>query len=300
MHLQTVINILVPIALITMMVALGLDVEFHKVIAVARDWRLLARATLANYVLVPAATVGLLLMFHADPMVSLGFLILATCPGAPFGPVFTAIGRGNVAVSVGLMILLAGSSAILAPLLLYVLIPMVAGNVDVEIDAGKMVATLLVTQLVPLCAGLGARQWFPAAAAKMRKPANRASALLNLASIILILIAHHPTLRLIRPRGFFGMLSLLAASLAIGWLLGGKNPQDRTALSLTTSLRNVGVGLVIANGAFVGTAVVTAVVAYALVELVGSLAFASLPRIVATHGAGVVKAPQEIGAGRRG
>jgi BASS family bile acid:Na+ symporter len=45
-------------------------------------------------------------------------------------------------------------------------------------------------------------------------------------------------------------------------------------MTLTTSLRNVGVGLVIATGAFAGTAAVTAAVAYGLFEVVGSLLLA--------------------------
>ena len=298
MHLQTEINILVPLALIVMMAAIGLDVAIDKVIAVARDWRLLARATAANYVLVPAATVGLLLAFRAAPMISLGFLILATCPGAPFGPIFTAFGRGNVAVAVGLMIVLAASSAMVAPLLLYLLIPLVAGDLHLEIDAARMVLTLLVTQLLPLCAGLGARHYLPAAAAKMVRPVNRVSAVLGLVSITLILVAQYRTLLDIRPRGLLGMLTLLAVSLAVGWWLGGRNQQDRRAMSLTTSLRNVGVALVIANKAFAGSAVVTAVVAYALVELLGSLAFALLPRIVRKAGVKPVALREQLGARR--
>ena len=45
---------------------------------------------------------------------------------------------------------------------------------------------------------------------------------------------------------------------------------------LTTSLRNVGVGLVIVTGSFGGTAAVTAVVVYGIFEIVGSLALASI------------------------
>ena len=64
-------------------------------------------------------TVGLLLLFQpADIMVPAGFLILAVCPGAPFGPGCTRIAKGNVATAVGMMVLLAGSSALAAPLLL--------------------------------------------------------------------------------------------------------------------------------------------------------------------------------------
>ena len=49
---------------------------------------------------------------------------------------------------------------------------------------------------------------------------------------------------------------------------------NRRALALTTSLRNVGVGLVIVTGNFGGTAAVTAVLAYGIFEIVGSLLLA--------------------------
>ena len=49
-------------------------------------------------------------------------------------------------------------------------------------------------------------------------------------------------------------------------------------MMLTTSLRNVGVGLVIANGAFAGTPALTAVLAYGLLEVCGSLLVAFCAR----------------------
>jgi hypothetical protein len=69
------------------------------------------------------------------------------------GPPFTAMAKGNVAVSVGLMVILAGSCAIIAPLLLQFLVPIVAGDVQLRIDVIKMVGTLLGAQLLPLCLG---------------------------------------------------------------------------------------------------------------------------------------------------
>jgi BASS family bile acid:Na+ symporter len=75
----------------------------------------------------------------------------------------------------------------------------------------------------------------------------------------------------IRPRAFVGMLALLIASWIAGWLLGGPETDNRKAMTLTTSLRNVGVGLVIATGAFAATPAVTAALVYGLFEVVGSL-----------------------------
>ena len=74
------IKILVSITLMEMMVAIGLGVSLAELAAAARNWRLTTKA-LANYLCVPAVTVGLLLLFHpADATVLAGFLILAVCP----------------------------------------------------------------------------------------------------------------------------------------------------------------------------------------------------------------------------
>src|SRR4051812_26182022 len=101
-------NVLASVTLFEMMVAIGLGVAGRDVLRVAADWRLVGKAALASYVLVPAAAVGLLILFNADRYVAVGFLVAAVCPGAPYGPPFTGIAKGNVAVSVGLMVLLAG------------------------------------------------------------------------------------------------------------------------------------------------------------------------------------------------
>ena len=79
-----------------MMVAIGLGVSLAELAAVARNWRLTTKAALANYLCIPAVTVGLLLLFHpADATVAAGFLILAVCPGAPFGPACTRARQGE-------------------------------------------------------------------------------------------------------------------------------------------------------------------------------------------------------------
>jgi len=118
------------------------------------------------------------------------------------------------------------------------------------------------------------RQWRPLLADRLKEPANQLSKVLNLVAIGLILVVHFDLLTEIRLRAFVGMLALLIASWAAGWLLGGPGTGNRKAMTLTTSLRNVGVGLVIATGAFASTAAVTATLVYGLFEVVGSLLLA--------------------------
>jgi BASS family bile acid:Na+ symporter len=280
MTMDQVINLLVTITVVEMMIAIGLGVTFAELVRVGQGWPLLTKAFFANYVAVPAVTVGLLLLYRVQPMVAAGYLILAVCPGAPFGPPLAAIARGNKAVSVGLMVILSGSSVFLAPLLLHFLLPLMAGSetangtqgIPPKVDAVQIGVSLLGIQLVPLCVGLAVRHWRPELAKRVQKPANRISAVLNVVVTVVILIVQGHLLAEIRPVGFVGMLVLLIASLAAGWLLGGPGSDNRKTLALTTSLRNVGVSLVIATGGiFAGTPAGPAVMVYGWIEIFGSL-----------------------------
>jgi BASS family bile acid:Na+ symporter len=271
MPLDRLINILVTITLIEMMLLIGLRVTFAEIVLTIKDWRLLARAGLANYLLVPAAAVVLLALFGANPMVATGFLVLAVCPGAPFGPPLTGVARGNVPEAVGLMTILAGSSALLSPALLRLLLPWLSGGEAPRIDLVGMVGTLLLTQLLPLLLGLLLKHRRAVLAERLVDPLELLSKVLNLGVAGLILGSQFPMLMTIRVRGFVGMLVLLAASLVIGWLAGGPGRDGRRTMALTTSLRNVGLGLVIVSGNFAGTPAVSAALAYGIIEVLGSL-----------------------------
>lgn len=275
MTIEQVSNILVTLMLIQMMLAIGLGVTIADLLLVARNWVLLGKALLANYVIVPLITIGLLLLFRpADPTVSAGFLILAACPGAPFGPPCVRIARGNVTVAVGLMVILAATSAVLAPLLLFILLPLLPSNKPLQVDAVKIVGALLITQLVPLCVGLAIRRWRPALADTLQTPANRFSSAFSLVTIGVILYAQMRILTAIDLRGYIGMSVLMVASLLAGWVCSEPGPENRRSMALTTVLRNVGVGLVIAAGSFADTAAQTAVLAYGVVEVAGAVAVA--------------------------
>ncbi len=227
MTVDQLINLLAATTLIEMMVTIGLGVTVSDVLRVSKSWGLVARALLANYILVPGAAVGLLVLFHANPMVAAGFLVAAVCPGAPYGPPFTVMAKGNATLAVGLMVILAASSAIIAPLLLRFLLPLVAGNTALNINVFKMVGTLLGAQLLQF-----------------------------------------RMLREIRLRGYLGMLCLVIASMAAGRLMGGRPCEGPKGMVLTTSVRNVGVSLVIATGSFPGTAAITSATAYALFQTI--------------------------------
>src|SRR5260370_39584187 len=119
MPLASIANLLILLGLIAVMLSMGLAVKFEDVLASARKPRLVVSGLLANFLLIPVCTIGLLRVYDPDPMVSAGFPIFAACPRAPVAPPFTALARAAPPRRIRQMGVLAGLSVLAsAPTLL--------------------------------------------------------------------------------------------------------------------------------------------------------------------------------------
>lgn len=263
-----VLNLLTVAALFVMTVGMGLELTFGEIAAVAKDGRLIVRALIANFVIQPTAAVALLLVLKPTPMASVGILLLAACPAAHYAMPFTKIGKGNLAAAAGLLVVLALSTIVFAPVVLGITLPLFgdAGH-PVHIPAGHVIGTVGFIILLPLSLGMSLFRWAPALAKRLQTPVNTLALLLNVAMFVAILVIQGHELAQVRLLGgWAAMASLAVASLAIGWRMGGPKADDRVALAHNTLLRNMGPGLVIATSQFAGSVAAPVIIAATLVN----------------------------------
>ncbi|MFO0864817.1 MAG: bile acid:sodium symporter [Gemmataceae bacterium] len=208
-----------------------------------------------------------------------------------FLPAFTTLAKGDAAKAIGLMALLAATSALAAPLLLQWLIPFILDHVpatsmdpaSLSVNALSLAGSLFLAQLLPLGAGLAIRHRAPYFAAMAKKPAERLSALLNIGLLSLIVYAQFDAIVAVPPRAFLGMSLLLAAGAGAGFVVG--NHAERRELAIAVAVRNVGVAIAVVGSQLPGTPAVAATTIFALFQTVvmaGASAawgrFASPPR----------------------
>ena len=126
------------------------------------------------------------------------------------------------------MVILAGLSALLSPALLTLILPRLFPAGDLHIDYLVIVETLLVSQVLPLGIGMSVHHFAPKFASHIVKPIGLVGNLLLVSVVVLVLIREYESLASIRPRGWFAMALLLAATLGIGWVCGGpRRPREK-------------------------------------------------------------------------
>ena len=138
---QTVI-----LGLIMLTMGLTLTTDDLRVLA-QRPWDILIGAA-AQFIVMPGVAWVLTRVFHLEPALALGILLVGCCPGGVSSNIMSYLCHGDVAFSVGMTC----ASTLLAPLMTPLLMELTAGEI-IEIDAVGMFLNILIVTVLPV--GIG-------------------------------------------------------------------------------------------------------------------------------------------------
>lgn len=230
---------------ITSMLAMGMSLTIAQILQPLKNVRLVILALLANFVLAPLLAYLIILLIPLEQSLQIGLAVLATAAGAPFLPKLVQGAKGNVAFGVGLMVLLMVVTIVYVPLVLPLLLQ------GVQVNPWDIAQSLIVLMLLPLAIGLLMKSHSPDSAVHWQPVMNKIS---GLAILILLVVGLELNvsniLGLIGTRGILALLLFIIGSLAIGFLLGGRDPAIRSVMGLGTAQRNVSAAIVVATQNF--------------------------------------------------
>ena len=260
--LQKTASIAGLVFVLSSMLAMGLGLTVTQIIAPLRNRRLVAMSLLVNFVLMPLTTLALATILRLDEPLRVGMLLLGAAAGAPFLPKLVQLSKGNLAFSVGLMVLLMVITVGYLPLVLPILLP------GVSVNATKIARSLFLLMLLPLATALAMKARFPAAADRAKPPLEKISTLSLILVIVLVVVLNFKSMvSVLGTGGILAALLLVAAGYGFGWLLGGPTADTRTVLGLGTAQRNIAAALVVGSQNFTDPRVVVMVVVGAIVSL---------------------------------
>jgi len=263
----------VPIAMLTFvvssMLSMGLSLTVGQILAPLRNYKLIVFALLANFVLMPLAAFSISRLLQLDQPLGIALILLGTASGAPFLPLLARISKGNLAFSVGLMVLLMVVTVGYMPLVL----PLVLEGVSV--DPMKIGRSLVLLMMLPLAIGLVVKARLSGLAAKVQPSLSKLSTLSLALLIVLLLITNmQNVLSLYGTRGVLASILFIAAGSGMGWLLGGPQSDTRGVMALGTAQRNIAAALVVGGQNFKDPKVIVMVVVVAIVGLLLLMPFA--------------------------
>jgi BASS family bile acid:Na+ symporter len=253
--LTTVTQVGVLAFVVSSMVAMGLSLTVDRIIGPLRDLRIVAFLLIGNFVVVPAVAIAAARLLPMEQATSTALVIYGCCAGAPFLPKLAQMAKGDVALSVGAMVLLMVVTVAYAPIVL----PLAVQGVTV--DAWQIASSLVVFMLVPLAIALVVRVRLPELAAEWVGPAGQISTTALLIGISAgLLVSWREIIGAIGSWIFIGTAILLVVALVAGYLAGYGRPGTTSRVTmLGTAQRNVSAALVVA-GSLGGDVVVLSLV----------------------------------------
>lgn len=262
--LTTVASIALNLFVITSMLAMGMSLTVKQIIDPLRNVRLVLLVLIGNFVLVPALAWLLTLLLPMGQPQATALILVGTCAGAPFLPKLAQMAKGNLALSVGLMVLLMVVTIFYAPLVLPLLLP------GAQVDVLAIAQSLIVLMLLPLAIGLLAKWRYPETAADWQPHLSQASTYsLMLLTVTALVLQFRNIIGAIGSWLILGTVVLVVGAFLIGYLLSfGSQPGDRNVMALGTGQRNLSAALLV--GASFGdaeTLVMTLVSSLVLVVL---------------------------------
>jgi predicted Na+-dependent transporter len=239
--LTTIASLALNLFVITSMLAMGMSLTVKQIMDPLRNARLVVLVLVGNFLLVPALAWLLTLILPMGQAQAAALILLGACAGAPFLPKLAQMSKGNLALSVGLMVMMMVVTIFYAPLVLPLLLP------GVQVDVTAIAQSLILLMLLPLAIGLLVNWRYASMAAEWQPHLSQASTYSLLVLIVdALLLQFRNVIGAIGSWVILGTLLLVVGALIMGYLLSfGSNAAERKVVALGTGQRNLSAALLV-------------------------------------------------------
>jgi BASS family bile acid:Na+ symporter len=269
----TTLQIVAPLAVAFIVFAQGLKISPSQVMIYFKDrpW-LMLRSLAAVLVVVPAAALGIILLLNPSREVVIGLAILVACPPAPLMLKATPnLGKGSAAFMASLHLSLAVLAFITVPIVLDLLSMALGFHADVNLL--KMGLILGRTILIPVALGIAVRSFFPKFADMIGPKLDKVGAIGLLVVVLIALVKFFPALLKMDPWSYVVIVVVSTVALAIGHLLGPRDPHERTTLAVESGVRHPVLAITIAASNFSPEKVLPVLIPCVLVFIIVAMVY---------------------------
>lgn len=138
------------------MFGMGMTMSVHDFALVLKRPKDVFFGACAQYLVMPFLAYVLSTLFHLDPALTVGVVLVGTCPGGTSSNVITFMSKGDVPLSVTMTSVSTLISPIMTPLLTYLII-----GQRISFDPVGMFLSILQIVIVPIALGLVVKSFLP-------------------------------------------------------------------------------------------------------------------------------------------
>lgn len=250
----------INIILAFVMYGVALGIKPHIFVDVFRKPKSVILGMICQLVLLPALTciLAIALTGWISPMMGLGMILVASCPGGNISNFMSSLGKANIELSVSLTAISTALAVILTPFnfwawgSLYLHSAAVSAEIPtLVIPLWDVFKTIFILLGVPLVLGILTSQFLPKVAETLKKPLQWLSIVIFLAMVVLSFSSNIDAFLVSVKYIFLVVLVHNLLALGIGFGVGSiaKVPlRDRRTLTIETGIQNSGLGLALMLG----------------------------------------------------
>ena len=277
-----IVDVVLPLALAFIMLALGLGLTFDDFARVVRRPRDFAVGAVSQIVVLPAVAFALASIWPMAPELALGLMIIAAAPGGVTSNILTAFARGDVALSISLTAVISLLSVITIPIIVVFAYGQFIGEQtgrDISV-AGTAIGVFLIVA-VPVLIGLVVRRLAESFALRFEPAARKVSAVLFV--LVLAGAIYDQRSNIVPYFAQAGLVTLVLNLLmmTIAWLLArmfATGPTQRIAIAIECGLQNGTLAITVAVLLFGGGLATVPAATYSLIMFATALIYIALLR----------------------
>ncbi len=209
--------VLLPVALAIVMLGMGLSLLPEDFQRITRYPRAVAVGTVCQTLVLPLLGALIARVVPMEPVMAVGLVVVAVCPGGPSSNLMTYLARGDVALSVTLTAVSSIVTVFTIPLFTNLALQHFLGEgAAIALPIGTTMLQIVLITLLPTAIGMAIRHRFPGTARRLEKQMGRLAGGLLALIILLLFVREAPKLP-----GFLAQMGLAIALLNLLAMLAG-------------------------------------------------------------------------------
>jgi BASS family bile acid:Na+ symporter len=223
------------------MFSAGLSTTLSALGGVFKKVWLVVLVLLVAFIIRPLVGWGTAALLSLAVPAYIAMLLLAACPGAPFGAKLVMTARGDLITGATLQVLMAAIGSITFPITANWLISAAGLGGEFSLPVWDLIKTVAVLQLIPFVVGIGVRHWSPETAARWNPPVTQTSTYTFLIVLALALLGSWQTLiALIGSRTILAGIIFAVLMIIIGYFVAMGERKTRSSVALLEPISNAG------------------------------------------------------------